>query len=44
MKTEAEVNLLVKKICDAGGFPASDLEHFDVRREIWCLDTAHESQ
>ena len=40
MKTEAEVNRLAKEIRDAGGFPDSDLEGFDVRRETKRLDAA----
>jgi hypothetical protein len=44
MKTEAEINRLAKEIRDAGGFPDSDLEGFDVRREIKCLDAAQKSQ
>ena len=44
MKTEAEMNRLVKEIHDAGGFPDSDLEGFDVRRETKRLDAAQKSQ
>jgi len=40
MKTEAEVNRLVKEIHSACGFPDSDLEGFDVRRETKRLDVA----
>ena len=44
MKTEAEINRLTKEIRDAGGFPDSDLEGFDVRRENKCLDAAQKSR
>lgn len=44
LKTEAEINRLVKEIRDAGGFPDSDLEGFDVRRETRRLDAAQKSR
>jgi len=44
LKTETEVNRLAKEIHDAGGFPDSDLNGFDVRRENKCLDAAQKSR
>jgi hypothetical protein len=44
LKTEAEVNRLAKEIRDAGGFPDSDLDGFDVRRENKRLDAAQKSR
>jgi len=38
------VNRLAKEICDAGGFLASDLDGFDVRRENKRLDAAQKSR
>lgn len=44
LKTEGEVNRLVKEIHDAGGFLDSDLHGFDVRRENKRLDAAQKSR
>jgi hypothetical protein len=44
LKTEAEVNRLAKEIRDAGGFPDSDLDGFNVRRENKRLDAAQKLQ
>ena len=44
LKTEAEVNRLVKEIRDGGGLPGSDLDGFDVRRENNRLDAAQRSR
>lgn len=44
LKTEAEVNRLVKEIRDGGGFLGSDLDGFDVRRENKRLDAAQKSR
>lgn len=44
LKTELEVNRLAKEICDAGGFPDSDLDGFDVRRENKRWDLAQKSR
>ena len=44
MKTEAEVNRLVKEIHDTGGFPDSDLEGFDAHRETQRLDAAEKAR
>jgi hypothetical protein len=44
LKTEVEVNRLAKEIHNAGGFPGSDLDGFDVRRENKRLDIAQKSR
>jgi hypothetical protein len=44
MKNEPEVNYLAGRIRDAGGFPGSDLEGFDARRENKRLDAAQMSR
>lgn len=43
LKTEAEVNRLAEEIRDAGGFPDSDLNGFNVHRENQRLDAAQKS-
>ena len=44
LKTEAEINRLAGEIRDAGGFPDSDLNGFDVRQENKRLDAAQKSR
>ena len=44
LKTEVEVNRLAKEIHDVGGFPDSDFDGFDVRRENKRLDMAQKSR
>ena len=44
LKTEAEINHLAGEIREAGGFPDSDLNGFDVHRENKRLDAAQKSR